>query len=203
MDVKKNQPNRKVLVFVSLIGTLTLTSALLLSLAPAPLTADTATSLFAVDTPTSLDPVFDTQTPTTAGRWRYIYIHQSRTVSGSAASLAQANALSDHFVIGNGDGCVDGEIQITQRWNLQSSILNPPVGVSKIDPACISICLIGDFDQGRPTPTQERRLAQLVDALQSRLQIPAKHVLTMDEPGSPAGVGRQFPVTAFRNQILP
>jgi hypothetical protein len=201
--VKKKKSNRKVIVFVCLFGTLALTSALLLALAPAPLTPDAATSLFAIDAPTSLDVIFDTKTPTRLGRWKYIYIHHSRTPAGNAATLAQDNGLSDHFVIGNGDGCVDGEIQITQRWNLQNSIAHPPAGVSQIDPACISICLVGDFDQARPTPTQQRRLAQLVGALQSHLHIPATHVLTFDQPGSPAGVGRSFPVASFRNQILP
>lgn len=202
-DVKKKKSNRKVIVFVSLIGTLALTSALLLALAPAPLTPDGTVSLFAIDAPASLDVIFNTKTPTQLGRWKYIYIHQSRTLTGNATSLAQNNALNDHFVIGNGDGCMDGEIQITQHWNQQNSITTPPAGVSQINPACISICLVGDFDQTRPTPTQQRRLAQLVGALQSHLRIPASHVLLFDQPGTPAGIGRSFPVASFRNQILP
>ena len=201
---QKKNANRKILVFAGLVGTLTLTSALLLALAPAPLTADSATSLFAVDAPSSLDVVFETRAPSTlVGRWKYIYVHHSTTPAGNAATLAQTYRLADHFVIGNGDGCVDGEIQITQAWNRQDSIGTPPPGVSQIDPTCISICVVGDFDHSRPTPTQQRRLAQLVGTLQSKLHIPASHVLTIDQPSSPAGIGHSFPIDAFRSQILP
>ena len=199
--MKKNKSNRKVVVFVSLVGTLTLTSALLLALAPAPLTPDTSTSLFAVDAPSSLDAIFDTNTPA-VGRWKYIYIHHSRTPAGNARTIADEGVV-DHFVIGNGDGCVDGELQMTQTWKRQESIDRPPTGVSRMDPTCISVCIVGDFDHSRPTPTQERRLAQLVGTLQSKLHIPANRVLTVDQPGSMAGIGHSFPTEQFRNLILP
>ena len=110
--------------------------------------------------------------------------------------------MGDHFVIGNGDGCDDGEIQIGQRWNQQLSAL-PPAGASKIDDACISICMVGDFDQTVPTQTQIRRITQLVSALQGQLHIPQESVLLVDNPKSPAGIGRYFPKLAFRSQLLP
>src|SRR5271163_4226590 len=118
-DSAEQGRENKVVVFVSLMGTLTLTSILLLTLAPAPLTPDAATSLFAVDLPGSLDPIFDSHssTPPAAARWKYIFIHQSRTNGGDAAKLGH----SDHFVVGNGDGSLDGEIQITRLWTGQDS----------------------------------------------------------------------------------
>src|SRR5690348_8226362 len=61
LDVKKSQ--RKFIVFSTLLGVLTLTSALLMALAPAPLVPDAATSLFAVDEPRSLDVIFQTKNP--------------------------------------------------------------------------------------------------------------------------------------------
>src|SRR5206468_2741653 len=155
-DVKKAQ--RKLIVFSTLLGVLTLTSALLMALAPAPLVPDAATSLFAVDQPRSMDAVFQTRTPIPAGQWKYIFIHHSQSASGNAMTLGQpTGGLGDHFVIGNGDGLLDGEIQLGQRWNQQQPALPPP-GANKIDPACISICLVGDFDRTVPTPTQLRRL---------------------------------------------
>jgi hypothetical protein len=197
--VKKKASNRKLVVFLSLMGTLTLTSILLVTLAPAPLVPDVATSLFAVDLPGSLDPIFDSRSSAIPQRWKYIYIHQSRTTGGNAATLGR----TDHFVVGNGDGSLDGEIQITRLWTAQESILTPPAGVQQIDAACISICLIGDFDKTRPSATQQHSLIQLVSALQGRLRIPASQVWLFDHPDTPAGVGRWFPTTAFRNQILP
>ena len=197
--------HRKLFVFSGLLGVLSVTSALMMALAPAPLTPDAATSLFAVDHPRSMDAIFVTRTPVPAGRWKYIFIHHSQTPSGNAFTLGQPNGpagAGDHFVIGNGDGLVDGEIQLTQRWNNQQTAL-PPAGASKIDDACISICLVGDFDRTIPTPTQFRRLAQLVGALQGQLHIRAEGVLLADALNTPAGIGRYFPRAAFREQLLP
>jgi hypothetical protein len=195
--------HRRVIVLSTLITVLTLTSALLLALAPAPLTADASSSLFAIDAPQTMDAVFQTDAPVRTARWRYIYVHHSGTAAGNAMTLAHsADGIGDHFVIGNGDGCMDGEIQVGQRWNKQLSAL-PPTGASDIDKDCISICLVGDFDHAVPTPTQLRRLQQLTTALQSRLRITGKNVLLIDRPGSAAASGRYFPATMFREQLLP
>ena len=179
------------------------TAACLLALAPAPLTPMASSSLFAIEAPQSMDVVFQTDSPVRTARWKYIYVHHSRTVAGNAATLANTTeGVGDHFVIGNGDGCLDGEIQIGQRWNKQLTAA-PPAGAREIDPDCISICLVGDFDRGVPTPIQLHRLEQLTLALQSRLRIPARNVLLMDQLASPAGSGRYFPTSAFREQLLP
>jgi hypothetical protein len=199
--VKKS--HRKFVVFTSLIGVLTFTSALLRALAPAPLRPDAAASLFAIDAPDSMDAIFQTEVTPTSTRWKYIYIHHSRTPGGDALSLGQATGgLNDHFVIGNGDGAIDGEIQVGQRWNQQISA-TPPSGARGIDPACISICLVGDFDRTVPTPTQMRRLSQLVGALQGRFRITPDHVMIVTQPNTPAASGKYFPLTAFRDQLLP
>jgi hypothetical protein len=199
--VKNSQ--RKVIVFTSLLAVLTLTSAALMALAPAPLAQGEASSLFAIDTPKNLDVVFETKAAVQPARWKYIYIHHSQSPSGDAVSLAQSTSgMGDHFLIGNGDGAVDGEIQISQRWNNQQSA-TPPAGANKIDSACISICIVGDFDRTMPTPTQLRRLAQLVGTLQGQLHISRDSVLLLDQPKSVAGAGRYFPAGAFRNQLLP
>jgi hypothetical protein len=196
-------PKRKAAVFLSLMGMLTLTSALLMALAPAPLTPGAASSLFAVEAPASLDVVFDTASPVSTGRWKYIYIHHSRTASGNASTLGVGpGGMADHFLIGNGDGCADGEMQIAQRWNRQQSAGRVP-GLDAIDPACVSVCLVGDFDKARPTATQQRRLAQLVSALQSRLDIPAERVVLVQSAEGAAGIGRHFDAAEFRRQLLP
>ncbi|HMB96623.1 MAG TPA: N-acetylmuramoyl-L-alanine amidase, partial [Tepidisphaeraceae bacterium] len=160
-------------------------------------------NLFAFDTPESMDAVFQTKISAKTGRWKYIYVHHSNTAGGNALSLSrEAGGLSDHFVIGNGDGAIDGEIQIGQRWNQQESA-NPPRGARGIDPNCISICLVGDLDHTVPTATQLHRLTQLVNALQGRFDIPAGQVLLLNQGNSEAGMGRYFPATAFREQLLP
>ena len=200
--VKKSK--RKAIVFTCLLGVLTLTSAALMALAPAPLAQGEANSLFAIDTPASLDVIFETKAPITPARWKYIYIHHTQSASGDAQVLAQTpTGFGDHFLIGNGDGAVDGEIQISQRWMQQQSP-TPPLGAQmKESDSIISITVVGDFDRAVPTPTQMRRLAQLVGVLQSQLHISRDDVLLIDAPKSAAGAGKYFPAAAFKNQLLP
>ena len=190
-------------MFVSLVGLLSLTSVLLLALAPDPLAPGSAASLFALDQRSSMDAVFDTGVPVVKGRWKSVFIHHSRTASGNADSLANGvGGLADHFVIGNGSGCVDGEVQIGQRWSTQLPAGAVP-GTRSIANDCVSICVVGDFDRTAPTPTQQLRLTQLVHTLQSRLGVPAGQVYLHQGSGTPADVGRQFPAAAFRQQLLP
>ena len=194
---------RKFVVFVSLVGLLSLTSVLLLALAPAPLTQGTAASLFAIDQPRSMDAVFETKVPVSRQRWTSVYVHHSGTRSGNADSLAgRAGGLADHFVIGNGTGSVDGEIQIGHRWSSQLSAGAVP-GTSSIAPDCISICVVGDLDRSGPTPTQRLRLTQLVHSLQDRLGLPADRVYLHQGTGTPADIGSRFPLASFREQLLP
>lgn len=192
---------RPLVVFLTLVAFLTGTSALLLALSRPPMTPDGAATLYATETSSSLDVIFNTSVPATPSRWHYIFIHHSATPGGNAMTLAQPSiGLGDHFVIGNGEGALDGEIQIGQRWNHQ--LPGAPLGAN-VDPACISICVIGDLDRALPTNAQVQRLGQLVSKLQHKLNIPSQNVILATAPGSPAGIGQYFPTTAFRSQLLP
>ena len=197
-------PRRKFIVFLSLVGLLTATSALLLALAPDPLAPGSAASLFALDQRgASMDAVFDTGVPVVKGRWKSVFIHHSRTGSGNADTLAsRVGGLPDHFVIGNGAGCVDGGVQIGHRWSSQLPAGEVP-GTRSIANDCVSICVVGDFDRAAPTPTQQLRLTQLVHTLQSRLGVPAQNVYLHQGTGTAADIGAAFPVAAFRGQLLP
>jgi hypothetical protein len=194
---------RRVVVLISLVAVLTFTSALLRGLAPAPINQQASSSLFAVGAPQSIDEIFDTSAAIESGRWQYIYIHHSATAGGNASTLAQpVGGLPDHFVIGNGDGCADGEIQVGQRWTQQLVPGRTP-GADWILPNCISICLIGDFSQGRPTAAQQRHLAGLVSSLQAKLHIPRSRVWFDTKADTAAGIGAYFPASDFKGQILP
>jgi hypothetical protein len=201
---KAEDPRRKLYILLSLVIVMSATSVLLLAMRTDPLVPDTSRSLVAVDAPGSIERVFDTKVPLDAGRWSYIFIHHSQTPGGNADSLAEGDGdgLIDHFVIGNGDGCADGAIQIGRRWDQQRPA-GRISGIDRMDPQCISICLIGDFDHGAPTPTQMHRLGQLVTALQKRLKVAGDHVWVVNADQSPAGAGRNFPRAAFRQLLLP
>jgi len=198
----KNQSRRSFIVLSSLVGVLTLTSVLLRAMQGTPLTPDAASSLMAGDSPTALRVIFNTQVAPRSHRWQTIYVHHSRTARGDASSLVNgADGCGDHFVIGNGEGALDGEIQFTQRWNMQQSA-DPAPGCVNVDATCISICLVGDFDKTAPTPMQLKRLELLTQTLQERFRIPASAVWVFDAAGSPAGAGRYFPQSAFEGQLL-
>ena len=191
-------------MLASLVGMLTFTAALVHALYPGPLAPDASISLFAIGGGQSMSQIFDTPEPVRANQWRYIYVHQSLTPAGNAMTLGQGNSgPADHFIIGNGDGCVDGELQFTHRWSRQSPAGTVP-GTTGIDPNCISICLVGDFNHDRPTPTQQARLVQLVKALQDKLAIPANNVILLGRNNkTPAGPGTNFPLADFQSQLLP
>ena len=200
-------PNqRRVVVFLSLLAVLTLTSLLLKTMARSPMHPDAADTLFAYGTGDSIDSIFHMQVAVQPSRWEYLYIHHSKTTGGNALQLADgANDVGDHFVIGNGDGLIDGELQISQRWNHQQPAASP-AGTIKVQPNCVSICLIGDFDRRPPTPMQLGRLGQLVQAMQLRCHIPANRIQWLSDGTGPtsasaAGIGKYFPAAAFHDQL--
>lgn len=200
--IVKQQSRRSFIVLASLVGVLTLTSVLLRAMQGTPLTPDAASSLMASNSRAALGVIFNTETPPRASRWKTIYIHHSHTERGAAQTLARGDqGCGDHFVIGNGEGAVDGEIQVTARWNQQRPA-DPAAGSVNIDGDCVSICLVGDFDRTAPTPTQLKQLEHLVQTLQEHFHIPASQVWVFDCAGSAAGAGRYFPSSAFQGQLL-
>ena len=196
MARRRKKHSRQVVVYSSLIGVVTFTSVLLLALAPDPLAPLAGASLSAVHNPAELELVLQTDPRPQAGRWKYIYIRHSQTASGNAATLGGAEGMGDHFLIGNGQGCQDGEIQLSQRWLKQA-------GSTIVDnPGCISILLVGDFNRTSPTNRQQQRLVELLALLQQRLEIPGGSVLMSDEPGNPAGIGGLFDQGWLRANLL-
>ena len=200
-------PNRRrVVVFLSLVAVLTMTSLLLRWMARSPMQPDAADTLFAYSPSDSIDSIFRMQVAVQPGRWQYLYIHHSKTAGGNALAMGSgAEGVCDHFIIGNGEGLIDGELQISQIWNHQQSAPSPS-GNLRVQPNCISICLVGDFDRTPPTPMQLGRLGQLVQALQVRCRIPASRVEWLNDGsgstgGTPAGIGRLFPAAAFHDQL--
>jgi hypothetical protein len=155
-------------------------------------------SLFAIDSSEN-ERVTRDIAGTTARPWKYIYIHHSKTADGAAQTLASGD-LGDHFVICNGDGGGDGEVQGSYRWTKQLSGVAPR-GAKSIAADCISICLVGDFDATRPTAQQIRNLSQLVALLQSKYAIPAGNIYMASQGNTAAGIGRYFPAQEFRRQI--
>ena len=193
----QEETRRSFVVLSSLVAVLTLTSVLLRAMQGAPLTPDAASGAVAGGgSKSTLAAIFNTAVPAHPNRWKSVYIHHTRTAAGGAETLG-----GDHFVIGNGDGAGEGEIQLTARWNMQQAA-DPAPGYTQVEPNCVSIGLVGDFDRTAPTPTQLKRLELLVHTIQEHFRIPSSAVWVFDQAGSPAGVGRYFPAGAFQGQLL-
>lgn len=192
---------RTITVLGSLVLSMSAVSALLLVLEPRPLAPIGGPVLTVLEPSSSnIDTLFGTNPPVADNRWQAIVVHHSGTTRGNAQTLAEIHqsqgypGLGFHFVIGNGEGAGDGEVQIGYRWKQQTD------GFYR---DAISVCLIGDGDRSAPTAEQMDQLIRLVTVLQQKLNLPAERVLLhttiSQETTSP---GRLFPASAFRQQLL-
>lgn len=139
------------------------------------------------------------------GRWTSIVVHHSATASGNAARFHDYHlyergwegGLGYHFVIGNGDGSGDGEVEIGARWLLQET----GVHVRLHNAGAIGICLVGNFEETAPTPTQMRALTCLVRCLMDLCRLDPGAVKLHRELGDTLCPGQFFPAEEFRTGL--
>ena len=111
------------------------------------------------------------------GRWRYIVIHHSAADRGTVQGMDHyhrdvrhmENGLAYHFVIGNGGGMRDGEIAVGHRWIEQLD--GGHLASEQQNEIALGICLVGNFDEHKPTPKQMESLRILVQALMARCKL--------------------------------
>lgn len=140
-------------------------------------------------------------------KWRYIVVHHSATSVGSARNMelyhrntrGMENGLAYHFVIGNGRGMGDGEIAIGSRWRKQ--IQGGHLASERLNQISIGICLVGNFELGRPTERQLKALYALVNDLEERCGTPANAVRTHRQINTKPTEcpGRLFPTESLLN----
>ncbi|MCS7090209.1 MAG: LysM peptidoglycan-binding domain-containing protein [Verrucomicrobiota bacterium] len=154
--------------------------------------------------PTRVQRALD-RAPVRAGRWRHIVIHHSATDMGDPRSMDRyhrqvrnmENGLAYHFVIGNGRGMGDGEIAVGLRWTRQ--LPGGHLSSEALNQISLGICLVGDFNQKRPTRRQMESLEALVRALLKRCQLDKGAVTTHGRisPRHTECPGRLFPWKAL------
>jgi len=133
-----------------------------------------------------LEPYFGEQAsddlffPEKADRpWKYIVLHQSATEAGNYDEIDAEHrrilgfdGCGYHFIIGNGNGSGDGQIEVAQRWvNQKHGVHCQNARKAEIDEYGIGICLIGDFEKAPPTPRQIAAARSLVAYLSQRYRI--------------------------------
>jgi hypothetical protein len=107
-------------------------------------------------------------------RWNSIEIFFSGTKAGNALPTAGTLDQNSHFIICNGRGGGDGEIQATEQWQKQWSIR--PGRTWQGSDKTVRICLVGDGASVQPTDCQLKRLEMLLEALCRKFSIPADSV---------------------------
>ncbi len=115
--------------------------------------------------------------------WEGILVHHSASPSGNLERLDRYHRehngwlmVGYDFVICNGDGGPDGLVQTTDRWRRQIQGAHAGEGLKRYNDHWIGICLVGDFNRGRPTREQMRSLRRLVAWLQDYCEIPGGNV---------------------------
>ena len=205
----KMTDRRTLLVLTSLIAAMTVASGALMALRPHAAPSARLIPLSAVApawSPRTDDPLASQVAPA-AGRWQAIVIHDSASPTGSAATLderhrrAGLGELGYHFVVGNGGGSGDGQIENSRRWRdqLEGAHSGGPHG-QWYNQHALGICLVGDGDRQAPTSAQLEQLVYLVRELQRRLGVPAENVVLSYGSGDTEQSG--FPAAWFRRQLL-
>ncbi len=113
--------------------------------------------------------------PVRRGRWKYIVVHNSGTREGNARVFDvyhkrvrhMQNGLAYHFVIGDGHGSGNGQVEVGPRWTKQ--INGGHVASDYLNDIALGICLVGDFNRDTPTKAQIGALEELVAYLRERV----------------------------------
>jgi hypothetical protein len=143
--------------------------------------------------------------------FRSIVLHHSATHGGSAAAFdrshrARLGGLAYHFIVGNGQGSGDGEVETGYRWRDQ--IPGPHTKNQQANLESIAVCVVGDLQAGAPTSKQVAALMDLLERLCREASIPADRVVSHREvdpethcPGK--GLPMEAVRTALRARLLP
>jgi hypothetical protein len=140
--------------------------------------------------------------------WKYVVVHHSATETGSYSDidaehrklLGSADGCGYHFVIGNGTGSGDGQIEVSQRWVKQKHGVHcRNARRADIDEYGIGVCLIGDFEKAPPTARQQAALKSLLAYLSGKYQIDQSRLETHNHIAATPTVcpGKHFPEGAL------
>ncbi len=150
--------------------------------------------------------LFNTLPQVRTGRWNALVIHFSGESRGTLTTISQSQAQKGkidsgyHFIINNGNGKPDGEIERGFRWLRQyPGEFGKGNNADWFNKHALGICMVGNPDQVPPTDLQMRELTWLVRQLQERLNIPAERVIVQSEGAEPF---RFFPLADFRAQLM-
>ncbi len=137
-----------------------------------------------------------------AKRWKWLVVHHSGIESGNARVYNYyhrdvkrlRDGLAYHFVIGSGKDSGDGEVEIGPRWKYQKR--GGHVQKTEVNDHGIGICLVGNFQNRKPTTKQLAAFNELMDFLQNivlekKCRFAGHKEIDLNHTVCP---GRQFPL---------
>ena len=146
-------------------------------------------------------------------KWTAIVVHHSATDVGNVASIDDYHrnnngwdGIGYDFIIGNGSGCGNGEVDSTFRWTGQKIGAHCKTDASNwANEKAIGICLIGNFNKTRPSSRQMASLTKLVRFLSDRYDIPKSriygHSTTPGHSTKTDCPGKNFPMSNFKTSL--
>lgn len=147
--------------------------------------------------------------PVRKGRWKHIVVHHSATAVGSAKGMDNyhrtkrhmENGLAYHFVIGNGRGMKDGEVVVGKRWTKQ--LHGGHLSSESLNQVSIGICLVGNFNNTKPTRKQIDSLEALLESLMKRCRLQARSIQTHKQihPKHTECPGKHFDLNAVKRRL--
>ena len=173
-----NQP-RVAKVLAALLVSMTIGAVILMALGNNPPSAGP----FCLSSYYQLDPVeqaISSRAGQSPGRWNRIEVYYSGTRAGNVEQLASLSGLAGpedvnfHFCVCNGLGGSDGQIQTSEKWQRQWSLI--PNQTWYGSGQTIRICVIADERSCQPTDFQIKRTEALVEALCRRFDIQSQFV---------------------------
>jgi len=174
---------RSVKVFAAALISVTIGAVILKTLGNNPISAG-AFSLSDYYRLEPIEKVLSSRADQFSSRWNRIQIYYSGTKAGNVEQLSALNGLAGpenincHFLICNGLGGGDGQIQPTQKWHGQWSIA--PDRTSCDVGRTIRLCIIADDKIARPTDCQIKRTEALVEGLSRKFNIQSASICYPD-----------------------
>jgi hypothetical protein len=144
--------------------------------------------------------------------WNYIVLHHTASNIGSVDTIHEEHlkrkdkkgnhwlGIGYHFVIGNGQGMTDGEIEPTFRWRQQ--IQGAHAGVADFNQRGIGIVLIGNFERTPPTDAQVTSVKKLVGILKQEYGIDRTKVIGHGDVKATECPGKLFPMNEIRDSMV-
>lgn len=144
-------------------------------------------------------------------KWDYIVLHHTASDAGTVESIHEEHlkrkdkngnawlGIGYHFVIGNGKGMTDGDIEPTFRWRQQ--LQGAHAGVADYNQHGIGVVLIGNFDRSPPSEAQLVAAKRLVSTLKREYGIATSNVIGHGDVKATQCPGKFFPLDKIRDGV--